>query len=147
VDSRAAGIRDRLRRDLDVLAVVGVGGTLGAAARFKVAEALPVETDRFPWATFWTNLVGSFAIGFVVVLLIERFPPTRYVRPFVASGVLGAFTTMSALSVETALLAKDGHVATAVTYSLATVVSGLLLASIGMATARLTPPKRRGGDR
>jgi len=119
---------------------------LGAAARFTVAEALPVEAGRFPWATFWTNVVGSFALGFVLVLLIERFPPTRLVRPFVASGILGAFTTMSTLSVETALLAKDGHVLTAVTYSVATLASGLLLASVGMATARLTPP-RRGDDR
>lgn len=120
---------------------------VGAAARFKVADALPVEPGRFPWATFWTNVVGSFALGFVVVLLIERFPPTRYVRPFVASGVLGAFTTMSTLSVETALLGKDGHVVTAATYSVATLAAGLLLASVGMAMARLTPPRRGGDDR
>lgn len=119
----------------------------GAAARFQVAEALPVHPGGFPWATFWTNVVGSFALGFVVVVLIERFPPTRYARPFVASGILGAFTTMSTVSVETALLGKDGHVVTAVTYSVATLAAGLLLASAGMAAARLASPRRDGGER
>ena len=92
----------------DVLAVIALGGMLGAAARFKLAEALPTEEGHFPWATFWTNLSGSFLLGFLLILLLERFPPTRYVRPFLATGILGAFTTMSTYTVETALLIKDG---------------------------------------
>ena len=98
----------------DVLAVIAVGGMLGAAARFKLAEALPTKPGHFPWATFWTNLSGSFLLGFLLIVLLERFPPTRYVRPFLATGILGAFTTMSTYTVETALLMKDDHAATAV---------------------------------
>src|SRR5207344_1211912 len=82
-------------RRLDVLAVIAVGGMLGATARFKVAEALPTVPGRFPWATFWTNMSGSFLLGFLLIVLLERFPPTRYVRPFLATGILGAYTTMS----------------------------------------------------
>ena len=111
---------------------------LGAAARFKLAEALPTSPGHFPWATFWTNLSGSFVLGFLLIVLLERFPPTRYVRPFVATGILGAYTTMSTFTVETALLVKDDHAATAVLYGLGSVAAGVFLAYAGIAIARLT---------
>src|SRR5438094_6425539 len=96
------------RADPDVLAVIALGGMLGASARYGIARWLPTAHDRFPWATFWTNMSGSFLLGLLLVLLLERFPPTRLVRPFLATGIIGAFTTMSTYEVETALLLKDG---------------------------------------
>lgn len=126
------------RVEPDVLAVIAVGGMLGAAARFKLAEALPTKPGHFPWATFWTNLSGSFLLGFLLIVLLERFPPTRYVRPFMATGILGAFTTMSTYTVETALLMKDDHAATAVLYGVSSVAAGVFLAYAGIAVARLT---------
>lgn len=125
----------------DVLVVIALGGMLGAAARFKLAEALPTEEGHFPWATFWTNLSGSFLLGFLLILLLERFPPTRYVRPFLATGILGAFTTMSTYTVETALLIKDGHQATAFIYGLGSLAAGIFLAYAGIVAARLTPQR------
>lgn len=125
----------------DVLAVIAIGGMLGATARLKLSEALHTTADRFPWATFWTNLSGSFLLGFLLVVLLERFPPTRYLRPFLATGILGAYTTMSTYTVETALLFKDGHAATAMLYGLGSVVVGVLLAYAGIATARLVPQR------
>ncbi|HEX2782683.1 MAG TPA: fluoride efflux transporter CrcB [Ilumatobacteraceae bacterium] len=125
----------------DVLAVIAIGGMLGATARFKLSEALHTTADRFPWATFWTNLSGSFLLGFLLVVLLERFPPTRYLRPFLATGILGAYTTMSTYTVETALLFKDGHAATAMLYGLGSIVVGVLLAYAGIATARLVPQR------
>lgn len=125
----------------DVLAVIAIGGMLGATARFKLSEALHTTADRFPWATFWTNLSGSFLLGFLLVVLLERFPPTRYLRPFLATGILGAYTTMSTYTVETALLFKDGHAATAMLYGLGSVVVGVFLAYAGIATARLVPQR------
>lgn len=125
----------------DVLAVIAIGGMLGATARFKLSEALHTTADRFPWATFWTNVSGSFLLGFLLVVLLERFPPTRYLRPFLATGILGAYTTMSTYTVETALLFKDGHAATAMLYGLGSVVVGVFLAYAGIATARLVPQR------
>lgn len=124
-----------------VLAVIAIGGMLGATARFKLSEALHTTADRFPWATFWTNVSGSFLLGFLLVVLLERFPPTRYLRPFLATGILGAYTTMSTYTVETALLFKDGHAATAMLYGLGSIVVGVLLAYAGIATARLVPQR------
>ena len=130
------------RAQLDVLAAIAAGGMLGATARFKLAEALPTDPGQFPWATFWTNVSGSFVLGFVLVVVLERFPPTRLVRPVLATGILGAFTTMSTYQVETALLIKDGHPATAVLYGLGSLAAGLGLAYSGMTAARLTSARR-----
>lgn len=119
-----------------VVAAVAAGGALGAPARYGVARLLPVEAHHFPWATLWTNLSGALVLGFLTTVLVERFPPTRYVRPFVATGFLGAFTTFSTFAVETDTLVKDGYVATALAYMAGTVVLGLAAAVVGVALAR-----------
>ncbi len=137
----AAGRRSDRRARPDVLAVIAIGGMLGATARFKLAEALPTDAGHFPWATFWINLSGSFLLGFLLVVLLERFPPTRYVRPFLATGILGAYTTMSTYAVETALLIKDGHAATALLYGIGSVAAGTFLAYAGIVAARITPQR------
>jgi CrcB protein len=116
--------------------VIAAGGMLGASARFGMARWLPVMPGHFPWATFWTNLSGSFVLGLVLVLALERLPPNRYLRPFVATGILGAYTTFSTHEVETALLLKDGHAAMAVTYLLGSSAAGLVLVYAGMALGR-----------
>ncbi len=125
----------------DVLVSIALGGMVGATARFKLAEALPTRPGHFPWATWWTNLSGSFLLGFLLIVLLERFPPTRYLRPFVATGILGAYTTMSTFTVETALLVKDGHTATGLLYAVGSVMAGLLVAYAGIVAGRLTPQR------
>lgn len=130
----------------DVLAVIAAGGMLGATARFKLSEALPTEAGHFPWATFWTNLSGSFVLGFLLIVLLERFPPTRYLRPFLATGILGAYTTMSTYAVETALLFKDGHAAIGLLYGLGSIVAGVFVAYAGIVAARLAPRRLGGGQ-
>jgi len=131
----------------DVLAAISLGGMVGASARYGVAQFLPTRPGGFPWATFWTNLSGSFLLGLLLVLILERFRLTRLVRPFVATGILGAFTTMSTYEVETALLIKDDHPLTALLYGLGSLVAGLLLAYTGIQAARLTPARHLEGRR
>jgi len=120
----------------DVLAVIALGGIVGATARYGLARALPTSPGRFPWATFWTNMSGSFVLGFLLVVLLDRARSHRLLRPFLATGILGAYTTMSTYLVETAVLIKDGHATVGVAYALASVVVGLLLAFAGMVGAR-----------
>lgn len=126
----------------DVLVAIGLGGMLGAAGRRGMSLWLPTHAGRFPWGTFWTNLAGSFLLGLVLVLILERFPPTRYLRPFVATGVIGAFTTMSTYEVETALLLKDGYLLAGVVYGVGSLFAGLGLAYAGIATGRRLAPHR-----
>jgi CrcB protein len=130
-----------------VLAVISLGGMLGASARYGIARWLPTGTGRFPWATFWTNLSGSFLLGLLLVLLLERFPPTRLVRPFLATGIIGAFTTMSTYEVETALLINDGHAATGVIYGVGSLIAGLALAYLGIHVGRLARPRHTEAHR
>ncbi|HEV8297255.1 MAG TPA: fluoride efflux transporter CrcB [Acidimicrobiales bacterium] len=121
----------------DVLAVIALGGALGAAARYGLARAIPTATNAFPWATFWTNLSGSFVLGLFLVVVLERLGPTRYLRPFVATGFIGAFTTFSTFAVETDLLVKDGHPGTAAAYVVATLFAGLACAWLGIGSGRV----------
>ena len=127
------------RLEPDVLAVIAAGGMIGATARYALAQALPTGAVQFPWATFWTNLTGCLVLGFGLVVLLERYPPTRRLRPFLATGILGAYTTMSTYLVETAILIKDGHATTGLTYGIGTVVAGLALTYVGIVAARRLP--------
>lgn len=126
------------RAQPEVLAVISLGGMLGASARYGMASWIPTAPHGFPWATLWTNLSGSFLLGFLFVLLLERFPPTKLLRPFLATGIIGAFTTMSTYEVETALLIKDGHATTGLLYGLGSLIAGLALAYTGILAGRLT---------
>jgi CrcB protein len=120
-----------------VILAIAAGGALGAPARYEVAQIIHVAKDTFPWATLATNVSGSFALGFLLVLVIDRFPPTRYVQPFFATGFLGAFTTFSTFAVETDLLIKDGHAAIGVVYALTSLIAGFVAVWAGILLARL----------
>lgn len=116
--------------------MVAVGGMAGASARYGVARWIPVPAGQFPWATFWTNVGGSFVLGALLAVLLERLRPHPHLRPLLATGVVGAFTTMSTFQVETALLLRDGHPATGIVYAAASVVAGLLAAAVGITIGR-----------
>jgi CrcB protein len=124
------------RTEPQVIGAIAIGGALGASARYGVAQLVAVSPDSFPWATFWTNITGSFALGVVLALVLERFPPSRYARAFAATGFLGAYTTYSTFAVETDLLVKDGHAVTAMVYAVASLVAGFGAVWLGMWLAR-----------
>lgn len=137
----------RRRSDPAVVAAVAAGGALGTAARYGVGQAVAVAPGTFPWATLWTNVSGSLALGLVLAVVLERFPPTRFVRPFVATGFLGAYTTYSTFAVETDLLVKDGHGAVAAAYVAGSLVAGCAAVWAGTWLARALPLPGRGGRR
>lgn len=123
-------------RSPTVAAAIAAGGALGGLCRYGFARAIPPAANVFPWATFWTNVSGSLLLGLVVVLASRRFPDNRWMRPFLATGVLGAYTTFSTLVVEIDLLAVHGHVPTALLYGGASLVAGLSAAWIGLMLGR-----------
>ncbi len=136
---RIIGTRRRHRNRLAVLAAIAAGGALGAPARYGVARVVPVTPGELPWATLATNVTGSLALGVVLVLLLERFPPSRYLRPSLATGFLGAYTTYSTFAVETVMLVHDGHPTIAIAYTAASITAGLAAAWAGIAIARRLP--------
>ncbi|MGH9212758.1 MAG: fluoride efflux transporter FluC [Acidimicrobiales bacterium] len=123
---------------------IGSGGALGAVARYEITMAAPVSSGAFPWATWAINLTGSFVLGVIATLVLERWPPTRYVRPFVGIGICGGYTTWSTFMTETALLARDHRPGIAAAYIAASVAGGLAATYVGMwAALRQTPARRR----
>lgn len=121
------------------LAAVAAGGALGTPARYLVSRAVPVGPGSFPWTTFWINVSGSFALGVLLTLIVERWPPTRFVRSFAAIGFLGAYTTFSTFGVEADRLVSGGHPHIALAYVAASLGSGLVAVYAGVAVARTWP--------
>ena len=74
------------------------GGAGGALARGGLQRAFPAD-GGWPWGTFIANLAGTFVLGWLVTRLTERVAPTRLWRPFLGTGLCGAFTTFSAFQV------------------------------------------------
>jgi CrcB protein len=129
----------RVPRSQVIIAVaIGVGGSVGAVARYMVAQALPSPSGTFPWGTLVINLTGSVVLGFLLVVVMEKFPRGRLARPVLATGIIGAYTTFSTFEVETLLLLRGHHVTIALAYQVASVVAGITLAALGASFARLT---------
>lgn len=101
-----------------------------------MADALPSPAGSWPWATLLVNLTGCALIGGLLAVLLARRPDSRWLRPFLATGVLGGYTTFSTFAVETVQLAEAGAVALAVGYVLVSVVGGVLAVVAGLTAGR-----------
>lgn len=119
-----------------ILAAVSAGGVLGGTARYGVEQVVPVRDDGFPWGTFAVNIVGAFALGFLLVLILELWPARRYLRPFLAIGFLGSFTTFSTWMLQVYQLADADRIALAATYLGASLVAGLVVTALGIIVGR-----------
>ena len=127
-----------------VVAAVAAGGALGAPARYEISQLIHVAPDSFPWATFVTNLSGAFVLGMFLTYVLERRPSADYLRPFVAIGFLGAFTTFSTMAVETVTLVKDGYALLGAGYLIVSIATGLGATYLGIVIARLLPARAGG---
>lgn len=116
---------------VQILLVIAVGGALGSLARWALDEWL--DSASFPWATLIENVTGSLALGVLMVLVVEVWPASRYLRPFVGVGLLGGWTTFSTYALDVRRLLADGEPARAVSYLAGTLVVGLLAVWLGIA--------------
>lgn len=83
-----------------VVAVVALGGAVGACARYGAALLWPTADGGFPWTTLVVNVIGCAVIGVFMVVISEVWAAHRLVRPFFGTGVLGGFTTFSTYAVD-----------------------------------------------
>jgi CrcB protein len=121
-----------MRVDRRELAAIFAGGFVGAVARAELAELLPHDGGRWPWATFAVNVGGAFMLGYFATRLQERLPLSAYRRPFIGTGVCGGLTTFSTMQLELLDMLDDGRVALAAAYATASVAAGL--AAVALAT-------------
>lgn len=116
--------------------MIACGGALGATCRWAMLNRWPVEVGHLPWAVLVANVVGSFIVG--VALAEEWTHPwaAPLLRDGVGVGFCGGLTTMSTFALETASLARSGHIATAAIYTLSSVAIGIAAAIAGGAAGR-----------
>ena len=115
---------------------VGVGGFLGANARFGLTRLLVDRLNGgFPYATFIVNVTGSLAIGILLTLMTQRLTDPVW-RLFAVVGFLGGYTTFSTYSFEAVVLLQQGRAARALLYVLGSNLLGLLACYGGIVLAR-----------
>lgn len=129
--------------EASVVVAVFVGGVLGGLARYGIGFAAATPASGFPWDVLVINLAGGFALALLLVVLLELATPSRYLRPALGTGFLGAFTTFSSLAVATDRLWAHSHPSLAVAYLLSSVFGGLICALLGLIAGRAAIASRR----
>ncbi len=125
---------------MNEIVAIGLGGAVGAMARHGVAHACNILFGtNFPYGTLIVNVAGSFLIGIIFVLLVERalLPPVW--RSILIVGFLGAFTTFSTFSLQTLALFEEGRAGAALVYVGSSVIICVLAAALGLVLARQLP--------
>nr|WP_295465380.1 fluoride efflux transporter CrcB [Mesorhizobium sp.] len=119
------------------LLLVAAGGAIGSSLRHLVNMAsLRWFGPSFPWGTIFVNLAGCFAMGVMIELIARKFGATQEMRLFLATGILGGFTTFSAFSLDAAVLWERGAHQLAALYVGATIVGTLAAIFAGLWLAR-----------
>jgi CrcB protein len=122
--------------------LVVLGGAAGSLARYGIGEWLN-PGHELPVGTLLVNVTGSFALGALLAVLALRGDDSgarREARLLLGTGLLGGYTTYSALAVETETLLRDGRVALGTAYAIGSVVLGVLAAAAGASAGRRVAP-------
>jgi len=121
----------------DVL-FVAAGGAIGAAMRYLIGTAITARAgEGFPWHTFVINVVGAFLIGMLLALPWTGMASGAPWRLFLVTGILGGFTTFSALSYESIELVNQGRLVAGLANMFGSGVLGMAAAWLGLAAGRL----------
>ncbi len=117
--------------------LIGLGGALGALARYAVTGPILGRLGhRFPWGILAVNLVGCFFIGLVMYMYLFRGESDDRLRLFFVVGFLGSLTTFSTFGFDTFELVRDGSTGLAIGNVLANVFLGIGLAALGWQVGR-----------
>lgn len=120
---------------------VALGGAIGASLRHGVGVAAArLAPAGWPWGTFTVNIVGSLlmglAMGWLAVKSVHSESAAQTTRLFLATGILGGFTTFSAFSLEVANFIEEGAVGRAAGYAGASLVIGVAALFVGLWLSR-----------
>jgi CrcB protein len=110
---------------MKLILAIGAGSFIGGVFRYLLSLFIHSKTvTHFPLGTLTVNIIGCFFIGIVFGLFDKGLVPNEW-KLFLATGVLGGFTTFSAFSIETFTLFREGHTGYALLYIFASVLVGL----------------------
>jgi CrcB protein len=111
---------------MNMLVAIALGGGIGALGRHFLSSAVvAIMGSAFPWGIFVVNILGGFLMGLIVELGALKIDYSLETRAFLATGLLGGFTTFSAFSLDASLLIERGEWMGAMLY-----VAGSALLSI-----------------
>jgi CrcB protein len=117
--------------------MVGIGGFLGAIARFWLGGFISNRLGaKFPYGTFVINISGSYLIGLIVTVLDERSHWSANWRYLIPIGFIGAYTTFSTFELETFQTLRDGEFLFASLNVLLSVMVGFIAVWLGVITGR-----------
>jgi CrcB protein len=117
--------------------LVGAGGFFGAISRYLVDGWVSQLTGgRFPWGTLVINLSGSFLLGLLFALSVERAAIPSSIRAPILIGFIGAYTTFSTLTLESWRLVEDGSWALAIANIGGSMLLGLVAVVAGLTLGR-----------
>jgi fluoride exporter len=117
-------VRSAHRLRVPVLAVVALGGAVGAELRYLLSTIVPDRSGGFPWTIFAVNVVGCALLALLPSSAAVRRRPL--LPPLLGTGVLGGFTTLSTYGEQSRSLAAAGHVVLAGGYVVGTLVACLI---------------------
>lgn len=120
------------------------GGMLGGTTRYLIGVALPSEPGEIPWGIVLVNVVGAFVISLLLAGWSRRGHVAHPWRPFLATGLLGSFTTWSTFIVDTYEMFVAGRDLLASVFVVGVTALGVLAAGAGWWTAQqAVPPVER----
>jgi fluoride exporter len=122
---------------MKLVLAIGTGSFIGGISRYLLSQFIQSKfLSTFPFGTLSVNIIGCFLIG-MVFGLSDRGDINQEWRLFLATGILGGFTTFSAFSNETVGMLRDGQHWHALGYVATSVVLGLIATFIGFAITKL----------
>ena len=112
------------------LAVV-IGGFFGSMLRYGIGLILPnIDYSSFPWTTFFVNISGAFLLTYILFHPMIQSKFDQVVITGITTGLIGAYTTFSAITVEIIMLSKENFVL-AIIYIFSTLLFGLFSSFLG----------------
>jgi CrcB protein len=122
------------------LVFLAAGGALGAVSRYLVQGWVQdLSGGRLPWGTFVVNISGSFALGLIFALAMDRAILSPEVRMPLMVGFIASYTTFSTLMLESWVLVEEGDLAPMLINLVGSVVIGMVAVVAGLAVGRLLP--------
>lgn len=114
-----------------VFVFLALGGALGTVGRYAVSGWVQPAAATFPWGTLAVNVVGSFALGFLMRVTLGVATIGPEMRLALTVGVCGGFTTMSTFAYETAKLLEGGEYLTGFGYAAGSAIGSIAAVFVG----------------
>lgn len=116
--------------------IVGLGGVMGAMARYHLCRWTGCRWPGYPWGTFTVNVLGSFLLGLLMATSFLR--GQAYLGLALGTGFLGSFTTFSTLAYEFMQLIHENRNTPALLYVASSLILGLIAIYLGILLGKIS---------